>query len=387
MKALEFRRNEARYAAAAVASRFRTGTGAKAAPLTLVEGKPPKLPTDEWVRVSTVLAGICGSDLATVEGRSSRYFEPWVSFPFVPGHEVVGRLEDGSRVVLEPVLGHEARGFAPPFEGAAPGDGLDLRHLVDGHLEPGIQTGYCASTGGGWSNEFIAHPSQLHRVSDDISDEAAVMVEPTAVGIHAALRAHVQDGATVAVIGAGTMGLSVIAALRQFTGAGTIIVGAKYQEQIDLASELGATTVVKPSELTRAVRRATGSYMIGSALSGGADVVIDAVGSSASIEQAIAMTRPRGRVVLVGMPGQVNANFTSLWHRETELVGSYTYGTESLADGSQRRTFDLAIELVQSANLGRLVTETYPLNEYEDALDHAANAGRRGAVKICFDLR
>ena len=387
MKALEFRRNEARYAASAVTARLRPGSGAKAAPLSLVEGEAPKLPTPEWVRVTTLLAGICGSDLATVEGRSSRYFEPWVSFPFVPGHEVVGTLADGTRVVLEPVLGHEARGFAPPFEGAAPGDGADLRHLVDGDLEPGIQTGYCASTGGGWSNEFIAHPSQLHIVDADMSDEAAVIVEPTAVGVHAALRGNIAPGATVAIIGAGTMVLAALAALRHFTEADNIIVGAKYPEQIDFAHSLGATTVCKPDEISRAVRRATGSYMIGSALSGGADVVIDAVGSSASIEQAINMTRPRGRVVLVGMPGQVSANFTGLWHRETELVGSYTYGTEQLTDGSTRRTFDMAIELVKAADLGRLVSETYPLAAYEDALDHAANAGRRGAVKICFDLR
>ena len=50
-----------------------------------------------------MLSGICGSDLATVDGKSSRDFEPLVSFPFVPGHEVFGELEDGTRVVLEPV--------------------------------------------------------------------------------------------------------------------------------------------------------------------------------------------------------------------------------------------------------------------------------------------
>ena len=86
-----------------------------------------------------------------IEGHASTYFDDWVSFPFVPGHEVVGDLDDGTRVVLEPVLGHAARGFAPPFEGAAPGDGDDYAHLATGHLEPGIQTGFCCSTGGGWA--------------------------------------------------------------------------------------------------------------------------------------------------------------------------------------------------------------------------------------------
>jgi threonine dehydrogenase-like Zn-dependent dehydrogenase len=387
VKALEFDRKEARYVAAAVSSRLRPGSGARTGPLTLVDIADKDLPGPGWERVSTRLAGICGSDLATVDGRSARYFEPWVSFPFVPGHEVVGSRADGTRVVLEPVLGHQARGFEPPFEGAAPGDGDDYRHLVAGPLEPGIQTGYCASTGGGWSSEFVAHESQLHPIPDELSDEAAVMVEPTAVGVHAALRAAIAPGATVAVLGAGTMGLTTIAALRNLTEAGEIIAGAKYPEQKELAAALGASTVVEPNQVARAVRRVSGSFQIGDDLSGGADVVIDAVGSAASVDEAIGICRPRGTVVLVGMPGRVSVDLTALWHRETQLVGSYTYGTEHLPDGSSRRSFDLAIELAASADLGRLVGATYPLHRYEDALEHAANAGRRGTIKVCFDLR
>lgn len=387
MKALEFDRAEARYAAAAVTSRFRPGSGARTGPLDLVETDPPDLPGPGWHRVTTRLSGICGSDLATVDGRSARYFEPWVSFPFIPGHEVMGELEDGTRVAVETVLGHACRGFEPPFEGAAPGDGDDYRHLVSGSLEPGIQTGYCASTGGGWSTEFVAHESQLHPVSDDLSDEAAVVIEPTAVGVHTALKANVRPGQTVAVQGSGTMGLVAIAALRRYTEAGTIIAGAKYPQQRELAADLGADIVTEPDELVRAVRRVTGSFMIGDDLSGGADVVIDAVGSAASVDAAIGMARPRGRVVLVGMPGRVSVDLTALWHRETELVGSYTYGTEQLADGTTARTFALAADLVASADLGRLVSATYPLESYVDAIAHAANAGRRGAIKVCFDLR
>lgn len=387
MKALEFQRNEAKYVAAAVASRLRPGSAANRSPLKLIDAKPPEIPGPGWQRIQTLLTGICGSDLATVEGRSARYFGPWVSFPFVLGHEVIGLDEKGNRVVIEPVLGHEARGFDPPFKGAAPGDGDDLRHLVCGHIKPGIQIGYCASTGGGWSSEFVAHKSQIRRVPKRLSDEAAVMIEPTAVGVHGAFKANVQPGASVAVIGAGTMGLVTVAALRKFTEAGDIIVGAKYPEQKELAKSLGATTVVDPGEIGRAVRRSTNSFSIGDDLSGGVDVTIDAIGSSATINQAIGITRPRGRVVLIGMPGTESVDLTALWHRETELVGAYTYGTETMADGSTERTFKLATELVGSAKLERLVSQTYPLSQYSEALDHAVNAGRRGAIKICFDLR
>lgn len=387
MKALVFERKELRYAAAAVASKVSPGSGANVGPLRLKDIDAPDLPDPDWQRVYPRLAGICGSDLATVDGASSRYFDPLVSFPFVPGHEVVGSLDDDTRVALEPVLGHSCRGEAPPFDGAAPGDGDDYGYLLAGPVDDGIQTGYCASTGGGWGTELVAHPSQIHAVPQDLSDEAAVMVEPTAAGVHTALKARVEPGDTVVVQGTGTMGLCALAAVRRYSEAGTIIAAAKYPHQRRFAEELGADVVCAPDELVRAVRRQTGCRMIGSHLSGGADVTIDAVGSAASLTTSLAITRPRGRVVMLGMPGVTKVDLTPLWHRETELVGSYTYGTEYLPDGSTTTSFAMAFDLVRDADLGRLVTATYPLARYKDALRHAAEAGPRGAVKIAFDLR
>jgi len=387
VKALRFSRNEGRYAAAMVASKLRAGAGAAVGPLSLIDDDEPDLPTTDWVRVYPRLAGICGSDLSTIDGHASRYFEDFVSFPFVPGHEVVCDTLDGHRVVLEPVLGHEARGFEPPFPGARPADGNDYRHLTCGHLEPGLQTGFCESTGGGWSTEFVAHPSQLHQVPDWMSDELAVVMEPVAGGVHAALRAGVHDGQTVAVIGAGAMGLVTVAALRHLTPAGSIMIGAKYPVQRELAAEFGADVVCAPGELARAVRRTSGSFMIGDRLSGGADIVVDAVGSAESIEAAIGMCRPRGRVILLGMPGVVDLDLTALWHRETELIGTYTYGTEELADGRRTNSFELAFELAGKVPFDRMVSATYPLARYVEALGHAAEAGARGAVKIAFDMR
>jgi threonine dehydrogenase-like Zn-dependent dehydrogenase len=78
------------------------------------------------------------------------------------------------------------------------------------------------------------------------------------------------------------------------------------------------------------------------------------------------------------MPGVTTLDLTSLWHREVALRGCYAY---------TREDFAAAIDLVRERDLGRLVTATYPLARYRDAIDHAANAGRRGAVKIAFDLR
>jgi threonine dehydrogenase-like Zn-dependent dehydrogenase len=166
---------------------------------------------------------------------------------------------------------------------------------------------------------------------------------------------------------------------------------AKHPVQRELARELGADTVVEPAEIARAVRRATGTMALGDGdivrLTGGADVVLDCVGSDTSLAQSLAVVRPRGRITMVGMPGHTQVDLTGLWQREITLAGAYAYGTETLLDGERRRTFDLAFELVAAADLGRLVSATYPLARYEDAIAHAASAGPRGAVRIAFDLR
>jgi threonine dehydrogenase-like Zn-dependent dehydrogenase len=391
IKALRIDRSTGRFMLARLVSGVDTGSAAKIGPLTLSNIDAPALPGAGWHRVHPRLTGICGSDLATVEGHASTYFENWVSFPFVPGHEIVGELDSGERVVIEPVLGHAARGHALPFEDAAPGDGDDYAHLALPPLEPGIQIGFCNSTGGGWATELVAHESQIHRIPDDMSDERAVLIEPLAGGIHSALQAIESvrgiDAPVIAVQGAGTMGLCAIAGLREFAPNAHVVVGARYPAQMRAAQEMGATTVVKSSELARTVRHVVGCHIVGDYLSSGAHATIDAVGNSDSIETSIRITRPRGRIVLMGMPAQVDVDLTGLWHRETELKGSYTYGTETLPDGARHRTFSIAIELAAKFAVERLLSATYPLADYTQALRHAAEAGPRGAIKIAFDLR
>jgi threonine dehydrogenase-like Zn-dependent dehydrogenase len=421
---LLFERSLPRFAAARIVSSFGSGRAAGVGPLRLVDHDAPKLPpADGWVHVDPILSGICGSDLATLDGRSSRYFEDIVSFPFVPGHEVVGNVIDddgtgavahdgtplaaGARVVLQPVLGCQARGITPPCAACAAGHVGNCGHLAFGHIRPGLQTGFCADTGGGWSTEgLVAHTSQLFAVPDGLSDADAVTVEPVACAVHAVLNAGLRHGDVVAVLGAGTLGLTVVAALSQLATTGrcpapsVILVGAKYAHQQRLARRFGATEALPPDQLPRAVRRHSHSLSFGgqsgqtATLSGGADVVIDCVGSAESIAQSLAMVRPRGTVALVGMPGKVTVDLAPLWHREIRLAGAYAYGTESLTDATAASsaaadsvpTFDLAFEVAAAQNTGQLVSATYPLTRFEEAVAHAGAAGRRGAVKIAFDL-
>ena len=89
----------------------------------------------------------------------------------------------------------------------------------------------------------------------------------------------------------------------------------------------------------------------------------------------------------MGMPAEVTLDLTGLWHRETELVGAYTYGTEQLPDGTAATTFDLAADTAAAIEAERWLSATYRLADHVDAIAHAANAGRRGAIKVAFDLR
>ena len=294
-----------------------------------------------------------------------------MSFPFVPGHEVVGELDDGSLVVVEPVLHCAIRGIDPPCDWCDQGMTNRCERVAFGHLEPGLQSGFCEDTGGGWSIAMLAHELQLHRVPEGFTDEMSVMVEPTACAVHAAAACFEDE---VVVLGAGTIGLSVIAALDK----PVLIAVAKHPEQRRLARELGATTVCEPSEIENVVRRHTSSLKIGSQLTCGADAVIDCVGTSASLQQSLRIVAPGGTVYVVGMPATVDLDLTGLWHREVSIRGVYAYTHEE---------FQRAFDVVRDQRLDRLVTATYPLDRWRDAIRHAAEAGRRGSVKIAFDLR
>ena len=376
MKALLFERKVAKYAAAAVAGRMAPGRGARVGPLRLADVDPPDLPGPGWVRLRPRLAGICGSDLATIDGQSSRYFEPIVSFPFVPGHEVVGDLDDGRRAVLVPILNCTVRGVDPPCFSCTVDKPNHCERIAFGHLEPGLQTGFCESTGGGWSTMLVAHESQLIDVPDDLSDEQAVLVEPMACAVHAARQVGPGD---VAVIGAGALGLLTIAAIAHIGSGGMLIATAKHPHQRRLARELGADVVCAPGELARHVRSATGSWMLDDRLTGGLGQAVDCVGSSDSLQQALSVVFPGGTVHVVGMPGHTTLDLTGLWHKELALQGCYAY--------EPQLDFPAAIELVRDLDLGRLVSATYPLSRFTEAIEHAANAGSRGAVRVAFDLR
>lgn len=372
-------------------------------PLKLDQLPEPRIDRPGWARVRPRLSGICGSDLGLLTGSNSLYFSGMISMPFVPGHEIVGDLLDdcgdlpaGTRVVMDSVLACAARGVEPCANCTA-GHTNRCDRVTVGHVSPGIQTGYCADTGGGWGQVMAVHRSQLHAVPDDLSDERAVLAEPLACAVHTAEQAKVSTGDTVLVSGAGAVGLFAVLALRELTSAGRIMVVAKHSRQRELAKAFGATDVMTPDEAMRAVRRATGAHRVepmklsagpstnafelsveGDLLLGGADVALDCVGSPASLNLAMRSTRAGGRVVLSGMPAP-GADLSPAWFRELELTGTYT--------SRGATAFETALQLAATPALADCVSGQYPLSRWREALDHAHSVGRLGGVKVCFDAR
>jgi threonine dehydrogenase-like Zn-dependent dehydrogenase len=348
----------------------------------------PELPRD-WVRVLPTLSGICGSDLAAIGGHVSLYLDPLTSYPFVPGHEVVGTLEDGTRVVIEPALGCKVRGIEPPCPRCAEGRPGLCYNVTEGPIDVGLQTGYCADTGGGWGEVLVAHPSQLHPVPAALSDEAAVLIEPFACCIHAALRGGAGKDDFVVVLGAGTIGLLTVAAIRLFTPPRRLVAVAKHPAQRELARKLGADQVIAPDEVFQRVRFATAARRLDgmdrSLLLGGADITFDCVGRADSLNAAVRFTRGGGTVVAVGMPGEERVDWAPIWQRELSVMGAYAYGSEPKRDGAP--TFKLALEAAPELHLETLTGPLFSLGEYRDAIAYAMSAGRLGAVKVAFDLR
>src|SRR6266480_4029276 len=214
-----------------------------------------------------------------------------------------------------------------------------------------------------------------------MSDTTAVLVEPLACAIHAALRARVPQDAAVLVVGAGTVGILTLIALRRLTPVGRVVVAAKHREQRAAATMAGADEVIRPEHAVKAVRRHGHAVKLTPErgmefLLGGVDAALECVGSRSALDLALRTTKAGGRVVLSGIPAP-GADLTPLWFRELELVGAYTSGTETLPDGTREPTFDLAIRSSEGLPiLERLVGATYPLDRWRDAIDHAMSAGK-----------
>ena len=370
-----------------------------AGPVRYADCPDPAPRGDDWAVVTPRLAGLCGSDIGVIAAHTSPAASPFSSFPAVLGHEVVGVIAhagnkvpwpSGTRVVVDPSISCTMREL-PPCPQCRRGFPYLCQRCTDGALSPGFLVGYCRDLPGGWSQKMIAHATQLHPVPDGMPDERAVLVEPLAVATHGILRRPPARGARVLVIGAGTIGLCTVAALRLLGHEAHVTVAARHGIQARLAQALGASRVVSPADLGRAAREAGARAfrpLIGREVyRGGFDVVYDCVGTRRSLDDALRLAREGGTVVLLGGAGEIpKTDWTFVWMRELEIVGAVGYGLEQVG-GRTVHTFDLVLEALADhpdLPVERMVTHRFPLHRYRDALKAALDRRASGAIKIVF---
>jgi threonine dehydrogenase-like Zn-dependent dehydrogenase len=329
-------------------------------PLRLEEVAPPE-PRADWVRVRVRACGICGSDLALLYGMSSPRLSPFFSFPAVLGHEILGEL-DGSRVAVDPLLACRERELAP-CGACSRGDDHLCANVAEGALQPGM-IGFCASLPGGWTEETIARRERLHEIPPGVPDDRAVLAEPLAVAVHG-LSLLCTPPRTVLVIGAGTIGLCAVAALRALGHDGPLHVLARHPRQAELAELLGADGVHGQLDAAREAGggRAYPAIIGPAGHRGGFDLVVDAAGSGSSMGAAAWLAREGGTLLLLGAPGRQIHDFAPHWFRELTLAGSYTYRPSD---------FGRAVTLLPDLEgLESLVGPRHALSDWRSALRSA----------------
>lgn len=300
-------------------------------------------------RVRSIAVGICGSDLHAFDGR-----HPFISLPVVPGHEVAGIVD---------AAGPGAGGFLT-------GD----RVL----LEPNLVCGrcfYCTSgrynlceklevvgcqTAGALAETFVAPAGRLHHIPEGMSWTAAALVEPLATATHAARLAGNLNGAAVAVLGSGSIGLLTMLSVRA-AGANSIVMTDPVEARRRGSLELGATAAVDPADPAAA-------EAIRSALPHRPDVVFDCVASESTLNHAIGLAEKGGTVIVIGVPsGPAQVPLPIIQDREIRIQGSAMYVREDVL-----RAIQLVSDGVVDAD--KIVTARYPLERAAEAFAAARSA-------------
>ena len=408
MKALTFHPTIPRFVATKLLGLVRREAGwGRLAPLQYREIPDPPLPAGDWVRVAVRLGGICGSDLHMIQLHGSPALSALTSFPFVVGHENVGTIAElgpkvgdlhvGQRVTVEPTLPCAARGLADPCPNCAAGDYNLCLRVTEGHLAPGLMIGACRDTGGSWAANFVAHRSQVFPIPEGVSDENALLAEPLAVAAHSVVTYPPAGRSTVLVVGGGVIGQCAIAALRASGSRARVIALVKYPYQGEMAKHLGADEAVllqRGDGHYPAIADLTGGSlrrpMFGKRmLLGGAEMTLECVGSGRSIDDSLRLTRPGGRVVILGLASLTRGiDWTPVWLKELQVTGSYIYHWESW-EGRRVRTMDIVLDWLArgQTDLGHLVTHRFPLEEFRRALQTATGKADSRAFKVAFQLQ
>jgi len=320
----------------------------------------PSQPEPEYVMLDTKVTGICGTDLHFYSGHWSS------SETYALGHETCG-------IVVE--VGDNVTEFEP-------GDLVAVEFFSHCGRCVYCQTGnynHCQkwrwvshNAHGGFAEYTTVHSSGLFKLPQKMSHEEGALVEPLAVAHRAFYQAGVGTGDRLAIIGGGTIG-QLCLAMAKVAGVKETLITVKYNQQAKLAKDLGADHVidVNSGDFRAYIDEVTDGL--------GVDAVIETVGGGSNFNEALAVLRKRGVVVLVGAYfGPVSVDLWPVVFSEATIVGSFCYGYTGI-----KKDFQASIELIASSKIPvtKVITHRFLLDDIAQAFEVAADK-RSGAIKV-----
>jgi len=319
--------------------------------IVIQEREIPRITAGDQVVIKVKYTGICGSDMAIYQGSN-----PFAVYPRVFGHEFTGEVADKGGEVRDISIGDHVVGEPISYCGKcyACRNGhpnvCEQLQVYGVHLDGGCQA-------------YIRMPAaNVYKISSQVPWECAVLAEPLTIGFQSTWRGDVRRGDTVLVMGAGTAGLCVMMAAKH-RGA-RVVSTDLFDEKLEYALKMGADYVINVgnSDLEKEVMRITDGK--------GANVVLDAVGTKESLENAIDLASTAGRVVELGFGAKTcsQIHHVKIFKKELSVMGTRL----------QAYKFPEAVAYLEKEwkRLEGFVTKIYPAEEAEEAFRYVADNGK-----------
>ena len=372
------------------------------ATVKLTDLPEPELPTDEWVRVQSILCGFCASDLNLIFLKESASASPFTSFPCIIGHEVCGRVvEVGSGatevktddfVTLAPALNCAARGINPLCPACRQGMVANCENYATGNLAPGMITGLCTETGGGFGPYFVAHKSQIFKLPEKTTPETGALIEPLTVGLQSVFGNMPQKKEKVLIIGGGVIGTMVLKAIRGLELDCHVTLCDPSTTAAESAKQAGADAVIRDGDLLSNTVRLPGATrykpMMGpDILMGGFARIYDTVGSPKTLNMAMRCLAAGGTLSQIGIWHDVKLDLTPLWLKQQTIKGVYGCGYASYK-GERMHVFDIALDMVSKGKIGLadMVTHKLSLDNFTEMIELNLAKEKHRAIKTAVSF-
>jgi L-iditol 2-dehydrogenase len=316
--------------------------------MTLRTAKELPPPNDDEVKIQLIYGGICGSDLRVFQGKLQ-----YAAYPLRPGHELLGtivaagknvNLELGTRVIVQPNT----------YCGKC-------KFCLSGKTNVCPEKkSFGVNVDGGFSEQIIMPTRYVLPIPDDLTDERAILIEPLAVIVHAFKKVHISEGTNVAIIGCGNEGM-LAAALALHLGARVTALDIN-PAKFELVRSLGDITVLHPDEIHDEKF----------------DVVIEAAGTSKSVELGFQLVDRGGTMILIGITQEATLPIVHVVRNEISFFGSIIYQVPD--------DFLKSMEYLKdnSFHVNPIVSKIIHFSEYKNAFDMAIS-GNYGKVVLKFN--